>query len=84
MVDSRFLIALLDAIRPGSVDMSLVATADGDEERKANAKYVLSVARKLGCAVFVLWEDIVEVRPKMIFSLVATIMGLALAPPAAA
>ena len=33
-------------------------------------------------AVFVLWEDIVEVRPKMIFSLIATIMGLALAPSA--
>jgi hypothetical protein len=26
-----------------------------------NAKYVLSVARKMGCAIFLLWEDVVEV-----------------------
>ena len=49
-----------------------------EEERKLNAKYAISAARKLGCSVFVLWEDIVEVRPKMVLSFVAAVMAFAL------
>jgi plastin-1 len=31
-----------------------------------NAKYAISIARKLGGTIFVLPEDIVEVKPKMV------------------
>ena len=41
---------------------------------EANAKYVISVARKLGATVFLTFEDIVEVKPKMLMTFVAAIM----------
>lgn len=40
-----------------------------------NAKYIISVARKLGLGIFLLWEDIAEVNPKMIMQLTASIMA---------
>lgn len=46
------------------------------EEKEMNAKYVLSVARKLGATVFIIWEDITEVKPKMILLLIASFMLL--------
>lgn len=33
-----------------------------DEEKKLNATYIISVARKLGCSIFLLPEDIIQVR----------------------
>lgn len=32
-----------------------------DEDKKLNATYIISVARKLGCSLFLLPEDIMEV-----------------------
>lgn len=40
-----------------------------------NAKYVISVARKIGAVVFLTWEDITEVKPKMIMTFVASLMA---------
>merc|ERR1712216_324489 len=45
-------------------------------DRKNNARYVISVARKIGATVFCTWEDIVEVRPKMMTALMACLMAL--------
>jgi plastin-1 len=45
-----------------------------DDEKRLNATYIVSVARKLGCSVFLLPEDIVEVNQKMILILTASIM----------
>jgi len=88
--DSLFFADLLNAVRPGSIKREVLANTPAGrtgsqweedkrhDEKKANAKYVLTVARKLGCAVFLTWEDMLECRPKMMFSFCATIMGLAL------
>lgn len=35
---------------------------NADENKKSNATYIISVARKLGCSIFLLPEDIMEVR----------------------
>jgi len=32
-----------------------------DQEKKMNATYIISIARKLGCSIFLLPEDITEV-----------------------
>lgn len=32
-----------------------------EEDKKLNATYIISVARKLGCSLFLLPEDIIEV-----------------------
>ena len=39
-------------------------------------RYVLSVARKLGCVLFVGWEDIVAARPNLMLLLLASLMAL--------
>jgi plastin-1 len=41
-----------------------------------NAKYVISVARKMGCNIFVVWEDIVELKQKRIVCLVGEIIAI--------
>jgi len=43
------------------------------DDRENNARYVISVARMLGCTIFLTVEDIIEVKKKMIFTLVAAI-----------
>ena len=39
-----------------------------EDEVMNNAKYVISVARKLGCAVFLVWEHIRDVNKTKILS----------------
>ena len=56
-----FVLHLCDVVTPGVVDWDIVSKGGTEEEREHNAKYVLSVARKMGCAIFLLWEDVVEV-----------------------
>jgi len=74
--NSVFLIDLIDAVRPGSVDYNLVSRNDSENDYLLNAKYAVGLARKVGCCVFALPEDIVEVKQKMIMTFVATLMGL--------
>lgn len=46
-----------------SLSMCLAFVGDViDEKKKLNATYIISVARKLGCSIFLLPEDIMEVR----------------------
>jgi len=42
-----------------------------------NAQYAVSIARKLGATIFVLPEDIIEVKPKMILTLIGSLMAMA-------
>lgn len=79
--DGVFFLDLLGAVEPRVVNWSLVTKGETDEEKKQNANYIISVARKLGCSVFLLWDDIVEVRSKMILTLTASIMLWSLSHP---
>ncbi|XP_062222913.1 fimbrin-5-like [Phragmites australis] len=72
--DGVFFLELLSAVQRRVVDWSLVKKGEDEEEKKLNATYIISVARKLGCTVFLLPEDIMEVNPKMILTLTASIM----------
>ncbi|KAF3331313.1 fimbrin-4-like protein [Carex littledalei] len=69
-----FLLELLSAVEPRVVSWKLVTKGEEEEDRKLNATYIISVARKLGCSVFLLPEDIMEVNQKMIMTLTASIM----------
>jgi len=75
LASGRFMIDLLRAVQPRAVDVSLVAPGTTDDERMLNAKYALSIARKIGCMVFMLWEDVVEVKSKMMLVFFATVMA---------
>ncbi|KAG9218211.1 hypothetical protein CCMSSC00406_0005892 [Pleurotus cornucopiae] len=75
-----FFLDLLDAIRPGIVDPTLViAVSDnGDyEDRRQNAKLAISIARKLGALIFLVPEDIVDVRSRLIMTFVGSLMSVA-------
>jgi len=74
--NSVFLIDLIDAIRPGVADYSLVSHEADEESLVLNAKYAIGIARKIGCCIFALPEDIVEVKHKMIMTFVATAMSV--------
>ncbi|WOH05793.1 hypothetical protein DCAR_0625214 [Daucus carota subsp. sativus] len=69
-----FFLELLSAVEPRVVNWSLVTNGENDENKKSNATYIISVARKLGCSIFLLPEDIMEVNPKMTLILTASIM----------
>ncbi|GLJ26908.1 hypothetical protein SUGI_0526580 [Cryptomeria japonica] len=69
-----FFLELLSAVEPRVVNWYIVTKGEDDDEKRLNATYIISVARKLGCSIFLLPEDIVEVNPKMILTLTASIM----------
>jgi len=76
-----FFIDLLGGIRPKTVNYELVLSGQTTEEATTNAKYAISVARKIGACIFCLPEDLVEVKPKMILTFVGAIMAVALNNP---
>jgi len=74
---SQFFLDLVDAIRPGCVDWSLVHDpADEVKKLTDNAKLVINLARKLGATIFLLPEDIYEGKDKMILTFVGSLMAV--------
>ncbi|ORY86649.1 putative SAC6-actin filament bundling protein, fimbrin [Leucosporidium creatinivorum] len=72
----HFFLDLLDSLKPGYVDYELVYEGRNEEECKANAKLAISIARKLGSLIFIVAEDIVDVRPRLILTFTAALMAL--------
>ncbi|GMH40509.1 hypothetical protein BSKO_08413 [Bryopsis sp. KO-2023] len=70
------LLDLLKAIEPNAVNEKHIHPGVTPLQRELNAKYVISVARKLGAAIFVVWEDIAEVKPKILEVLLTSLMVL--------
>ena len=64
-----FFLDVLEGMRPGSVDPNLIVHVhvDGEyEDRKANAKLAISIARKLNALIFLVPEDIIDIRPRLV------------------
>ena len=56
------IIHLIDVIKPGVIDYAIVLSeAQSPEECMSNAKYAITMARKIGAPVYALPEDITEV-----------------------
>ncbi|XP_070776264.1 plastin-1 [Enoplosus armatus] len=72
-------IDLIDAIAPGTVKWDMVKRGERgvlkDADKLNNAKYAISLARKIGARVYALPDDLVEVNPKMVLTLFASLMG---------
>ncbi|CAJ1057948.1 plastin-3-like [Xyrichtys novacula] len=67
---------LIDSIQPQSVNFELVKTENlTDEDKLDNAKYAVSMARKIGAKVYALPEDLVEINQKMVMTIFACLMG---------
>lgn len=71
LADGVFLLDVLHGLKPGYVDYDLVSR-DG----YANAKLAISIARKLGALIWIVPEDINEVRARLILTFVASLMAL--------
>eukprot|EP00968_Pinguiococcus_pyrenoidosus_P012092 scaffold1023_cov313-Pinguiococcus_pyrenoidosus.AAC.22 len=67
-----FLLDLCAAIEPRAINWEYVTDGVADEDAMSNARYAISVARRIGASVFVAPEDIVEVKSKMIMTYVAS------------
>ena len=74
--NGHFFLHLLGGIKKGIVNYELVTSGNTDEEAKLNAKYAISIARKLGATIFLLPEDIIEVKPKMILTFIGALMAI--------
>ncbi|KAG8982922.1 hypothetical protein FRB94_007692 [Tulasnella sp. JGI-2019a] len=72
-----FFLDLVDSMRPGIVDQSLVVNpATEYEDKRQNAKLAISIARKMNALIFLVPEDIVDVRPRLILTFVGSLMAL--------
>ncbi|XP_059222759.1 plastin-3 isoform X2 [Stomoxys calcitrans] len=76
IADGKIVIDLIDSIKAGSINYDLVRTGGTEEDNLANAKYAISMARKIGARVYALPEDITEVKPKMVMTVFACMMAL--------
>ncbi|QID83468.1 Fimbrin, actin-bundling protein [Saccharomyces pastorianus] len=74
--NAHFLLDVLNGIAPGYVDYDLVTPGNTEEERYANARLAISIARKLGALIWLVPEDINEVRARLIITFVASLMTL--------
>jgi plastin-3 len=68
-------IDLIDAIKPGIINYDVVKHTGAEEDNLANAKYAVSMARKVGARVYALPEDIAEVKSKMVMTVFACLMA---------
>uniref|UniRef100_A0A2K6TLC4 Plastin 1 n=1 Tax=Saimiri boliviensis boliviensis TaxID=39432 RepID=A0A2K6TLC4_SAIBB len=67
---------LIDAIAPNAVRQEMIKRGNlSDEDKLNNAKYAISVARKIGARIYALPDDLVEVKPKMVMTVFACLMG---------
>ncbi|CDK27597.1 unnamed protein product [Kuraishia capsulata CBS 1993] len=71
-----FLLDVLSGLKPGYVDYDLVTEGRTEEERYANARLAISIARKLGALIWLVPEDINEVRSRLILTFVGSLMAL--------
>jgi len=70
------LIKLCASIEPRVVNWDLVTAGETENDRAMNAKYAISIARKLGAVIFLVWDDVVEVNQKMLLIFIASLYDL--------
>lgn len=68
-----YLVNLCAAVQPNTVDWDLLTDGEAQEDKLSNARYAISIARKIGACVFLTPEDIVEIKPKMLFTFIGSL-----------
>lgn len=74
----KWLLDVLNGLRPGYVDYDLVYDGPNlsDDEKYANAKLAISIARKIGALIWLVPEDINEVRGRLVLSFIGSLMAV--------
>lgn len=76
LANSKFFFKLCESVEPSIVDWELVTPGESEEDIMNNAKYAISVARKLGATVFLVWEHIRDVNTKFLMTFIASIKSV--------
>lgn len=76
IANGMFLLDVLNGLKPGYVDYDLVTPGATEEDRYANARLAISIARKLGALIWLVPEDINEVRSRLIYTFVGSLMAV--------
>jgi plastin-1 len=72
--NSIWFINIMASIEPRAINWDLVdKESESDEALENNAKYAISIARKLGATIFLVWEDIKDIKTKMLTTFVAAL-----------
>ena len=74
--NGRLLIQLCAKIEPKVINWDLVYEGKDEQEQADNARYAISVARKLGAIIFCVHDDIVALNKKMILVFVCALYDL--------
>ena len=65
-----FLLDVLNGIKSSYVDYDIVTAGKNDEEAYANAKLAISIARKMGATIWLVPEDICQVRSRLVVTFI--------------
>ena len=76
IANSQSVVDLIDSIKPGFIRYNMLTDGETDEDKLSNAKYAISMARKIGAKLYALPEDLVEVRAKMVLTVFACMMAV--------
>lgn len=69
-----FLLDVLNGMKSSYVDYELVTAGHTDEEAYANAKLSISIARKMGATIWLVPEDICQVRSRLVVTFIGTFL----------
>ncbi|KAJ5946245.1 hypothetical protein N7454_003084 [Penicillium verhagenii] len=70
-----FLLDVLNGMKSSYVDYDLVTAGRTDEEAYANAKLSISIARKMGATIWLVPEDICQVRSRLVTTFIGSLMA---------
>lgn len=69
-----FMLDVLNGIKSSYVDYDLVTPGRTDGDAYANAKLAISIARKLGATIWLVPEDICQVRSRLVVTFIGSLM----------
>ncbi|KAJ5888815.1 hypothetical protein N7495_008856 [Penicillium taxi] len=72
-----FLLDVLNGMKSNYVDYDLVTPGQTDEDAYANAKLSISIARKMGATIWLVPEDICQVRSRLVTTFIGSLMATA-------
>ncbi|RDW90902.1 fimbrin [Aspergillus mulundensis] len=70
-----FLLDVLNGMKASYVDYDLVTPGQTDEQAYANAKLSISIARKMGATIWLVPEDICQVRSRLVTTFIGSLMA---------
>ncbi|RFU80242.1 fimbrin [Trichoderma arundinaceum] len=70
-----FLLDVLNGMKSSYVDYELVTSGQTEEDAYMNAKLSISIARKLGATIWLVPEDICQVRSRLVTTFIGSLMA---------